>query len=300
MANDRAAPAKDNIRPRPAGAGRITGMFHPQSNQLKTTFARITDAVSAEPFTGETDAAMKSIFLCMTPRSGSSYLGSAMQVNKIAKFGEHFRAVGGMFEKVAQEAGAKTYEDYVRARIASVRMKNVFGAKVDWLQFAPLYYFGAYEHYFLDAKYIYLTRGNILAQGVSRYIATETGYFHSVNKHLENTKSAEVPLDFDKLWRHVEHLIEMQAAWERFFATEGIQPLRLTYEMVESDPAAVLKQISDFVGVELPDPVIVDTDYKKVRNERHEKMMQQAIEEAQRRRKAQALRLFEPALAAAQ
>ena len=297
MANDRAAPAKDNARPKPAA--RAMGMFNPQSNQLKTTFARITDTVPVEPFTGDVDAAMKSIFLCMTPRSGSSYLGSAMQVNKIAKFGEHFRAVGGMFEKIAQEAGAKTYEDYVRARIASVRVKDVFGAKVDWLQFAPLYYFGAYDHYWREAKYIYLTRENILAQGISRYIATETGYFHSVNKHLEDTKSFEVPLDFDKLWRHVEHLIEMQSAWERFFATEGVLPLRLTYEMVEADPAAVLKRISDYVGVALPDPVIVDTEYKKVRNERHERMMQEATEEARRRRKAQGMWLSEPALAAA-
>ena len=265
---------------------RVFGMFNAQSNQLRTAFERITSVVPVEDFKHPAPE-LKSIFLCMTPRSGSSYLGSALDMNKVARFGEHFRVVGGTLEKAVKESGAKSFEDYVLARIATFRVKDVFGAKADWLQFAPLYHFGAYERYFRNASYIYLTREDVLAQAISRYIATETGYFHSVNKHLEDTKSVEVEFDFDKLWRHAEHLIEMQSAWERFFATEGISPLRLTYEEVEADPADVLRRISDFVGVALPDPIVVDTDYKKVRNERHEKMKTRAVEEAHRRRLAQ-------------
>lgn len=265
---------------------RVFGMFSPQSNQLKTVFERVTAVVPVEDFKHPAPE-LKSILLCMTPRSGSTYLGSALEMNKVARFREHFRVAGGTLQKAVKESGAKSFEDYVLARIATLRVKDVFGAKTDWLQFAPLYYFGAYERYFRNAHYIYLTREDVLAQAISRYIATETGYFHSVNKHLENTKSVEVEFDFDKLWRHAEHLIEMQSAWERFFATEGISPLRLTYEELEADPADVLRRISDFVGVALPDPVVVDTDYKKVRNERHEKMKAFAVEEARRRRLAQ-------------
>lgn len=279
-------PGRNPRGPARAPAKRVVGMFYPESKRLQAAFERISAIVPMRPFDGERPEGVKSIFLCMTPRSGSSYLGSALEMNKIGRFGEHFRVVGGTLEKAVQESDAKSFEDYVRARMQTFTTKDIFGAKVDWLQFAPLYHFGAYENYFKDATYIYLTRSDILAQAISRYIGTQTGYFHSVNKDKESTRSDEVAFDFDDLWRHVEHLIDMQSAWEYFFATEGINPLRLTYEEIDADPTSVLRRISDFVGVALPDPIVIDTEYKKVRNERNEKMKAMAVEEARRRRLA--------------
>lgn len=261
-------------------------MFSPDSKPIKSLLDKFAAAVPVEPFVRPRDEGLRSIFLCMTPRSGSTYLGSALKLNKIGKFNEIFRIVGGGLEKITRDVRPANYEDYVSIKMSQSIIRGVFGTKVDWLQFSHLYYFGAFDYLFRDAKFIYLTREDIMAQAVSRYIASATGYYHSVNTELEATKGDEVPFDFEKLGRHLEHLIEMQGAWERFFATEGIAPLRLTYEALEVDPAAVLRQIADFVGARLPEPPILDTDYKRVRNERHERMRVLALAEARRRRLA--------------
>lgn len=265
-------------------AKQTVSMFHAESRRLQALFERIATVAPFTPCSGEPQAGLKSVILCMTPRSGSSYIGSALGMNKIGRFGEHFRVVGGSLEKAVEESGAKSYEDFVRSRIDAFKVRDFFGAKADWMQFAPIYHFGAYDRYFKDARYIYLTRTDILMQAISRYIGTQTGYFHSVNTDREGTRKDEVPFDFDELWRHVDHLIDMQAAWEHFFASEGIAPLRITYEEIDADPTDVLKRISAFIDFPLPDPIVIDTAYKKVRNERNEKMKAMAIEEVRRRR----------------
>jgi LPS sulfotransferase NodH len=129
-------------------------------------------------------------------------------------------------------------------------------------------------------------REDILAQATSRYVAAKTGYFHSVNKEREWTRSMEVPFDFDALWHHVDHIVEMQGAWARFFATEGVTPLRLTYEALEADPEAVLRAVSTFIEIPLPAPVALVSIYEKVRDGRHARIRELALDEARRRRLA--------------
>ena len=227
----------------------------------------------------------KKIFLCMTPRSGSSYLSSVLRANKLGQFNEHFRVVQGSLETAIENDKLKTFEDWVHTRIKKRSAHGHFGVKLDWLQFIPVYYLGAYDYYFRDASFIYLTRGDILMQAISRYISSTTGYFHSTNVEKEETLKEEVPFDFDAIWKHVVHLAEMQKAWELFFAAEGISPLRITYEDIDEDACAVVRRIIAYAGLEEPKKLELETDFKKVRTERNTRLRERVVEEARRRRK---------------
>ena len=42
------------------------------------------------------------------------------------------------------------------------------------------------------------------------------------------------------------------AAWERFFASVGVEPYPIRYEDLDRDPVSVTRDILDFLGLELP------------------------------------------------
>lgn len=265
---------------------RRSGMFYPETGPVRSALEKIQSILPISPFVRNKDLGVKQVFLCMTPRSGSTYLGSALAANGIGKFAEHFRIVGGSLEKAVESTGVRDYEEYVRHIVERYSRNGLFGTKLGWNQFAPLYYTAAVPHYFENARYIYLTREDILAQTISRFVSTETGYFHSTNKELESTKDNVIEFNFDKFVKHMDFIIDMQSAWEMFFARESILPLRITYEQIEHDPTEVIKKIAAFIDVKLPTDIIVDTEYKKVRNERHDDIRSRAIAEFQERRNA--------------
>jgi len=224
----------------------------------------------------------KFFVICMTPRSGSSYLGSVLAANEIANVQEHFRIQGGSIERDAEKLDDKTYEAYFRKKVEHLTSKNgLFGVKCDWPQYAPIYVSGLHAHYLRDAEFFYLTRSDILAQAISRYVATESNYFHSVNELPEGGK-IEVGFDYDKIRHHMEHLIRMQSDWERLFASEGLKVHRISYEELASDPKKILNEVSSVLGQKI-DKAVVDTDFKVVRTELNEKLREQYVKEHRRR-----------------
>ncbi|HEY1707263.1 MAG TPA: Stf0 family sulfotransferase [Rhizomicrobium sp.] len=224
------------------------------------------------------------VIVAMTPRSGSGYLSDLMKLNNLGQSAEHFRVSGGTMEKLVTNSKLKTYDAYVRKIIQSRSQGNIFAAKCDWPQFVPLYYFGSYDAYFRQARFVYLTRGDLLMQAISRYIGTATGYFHSTNKDKAHTLDQEVAMDFDAITQHLTHLVNMQSAWETFFSTEGISPLRLRYEELEADPVLTIRRIADFIGRPVTGDVITQTEHEKVRNERNEKLRDAYVNAARMRR----------------
>ncbi len=231
------------------------------------------------------------VFLAMVPRSGSNYLSSLMDRNGLSMPGEIFRLIQGTFQRELRRLNAQNYEDYVRKKIDEATRDNLFGAKLGWPQFFPLYFSGAYQHYFSEAKFIYLTRERLLDQAISLYIAHDTGYYHSTFVDKKGETERETPFDFDAIKKHLKQLVEMQGEWETFFASEGIKPLRLTYEEVASDPVAALEQIAKFLGRALPAEFEIETQFKKVATDKNAYIRTKYIEEHHQRLEASINRL---------
>jgi len=261
-----------------------TSTFGADNPRVRRLCANVLRLLRSEEFTGDQFAGRKKIVICMTPRSGSSYLSSVLSENGIGKVQEHFRVVKGALETLCEKRKLETVEQWVAERIANHSAGGVYGFKADWPQFVPIYYLGGYDYFFRDATFVYLTRNDVMGQAISRYISTETGYFHSTQTDLVHTTEEDVALDFEKLGEHLDRIIDMQGDWERFFAHEGLSPLRISYEEIDADAGSVVRKIADHADISLPVELALETEYRKVSTDRNERIREQAIAEAKARR----------------
>jgi LPS sulfotransferase NodH len=53
----------------------------------------------------------------------------------------------------------------------------------------------------------------------------------------------------------IENISMANAWWENFFAVFGIDPLRITYEQISSDPPGVTRRVAEYCGLTPCDPI---------------------------------------------
>jgi trehalose 2-sulfotransferase len=244
------------------------------------------------PPSGAPFADRRQAVICMTPRSGSSYLGSMLEASGMAPTAEHFRIRDGMIERDAARLSDPTYEAYFRHKVESLsRPGGLFAVKCDWPQYAPVYATGMHARYLAGATFFYLTRQDVLAQAISRYVGTQSGHLHSPDGKAGALRDG-VAFSYTGIRDHLDRLVRMQSDWERFFASEGITPHRLTYEALSADPAGTVRQIAQALGSDIDMPQ-VDTAYKVVRTGLNDEL--RAAFEAEHRRRIAAAHWKTPA-----
>ncbi|TAL02837.1 MAG: hypothetical protein EPO08_05905 [Rhodospirillaceae bacterium] len=190
--------------------------------------------------------------ICMTPRSGSTFLAQAM--SKSAVFGHPqeylHRLEPSALAAHAARYGAKSWESYLAALAAHTRTGNgVFGLKADPNMLLPLLIDGTFDRTLAHGKFIYVTRTDLVMQAISLTKAQYTGSWSS------QVDPIAVPqFSFGAIYGNILHLAEMMGRWESFFAYNGIAPLRITYERIDADIDAVLRDIASFLHVASPKP----------------------------------------------
>ncbi|WP_118133114.1 Stf0 family sulfotransferase [Oceanicella sp. SM1341] len=111
---------------------------------------------------------------------------------------------------------------------------------------------------FGETLFIHLTREDKLAQAVSRLKAEQTGLWHrrADGSELERLSAPRPPAyDAAAIAAHVADMTAADAAWEAWFAAQGITPLRLTYDALSRAPQAVLAQVLGALGL---DPALAE------------------------------------------
>ncbi|MER9346761.1 Stf0 family sulfotransferase [Mesorhizobium sp. M0227] len=109
---------------------------------------------------------------------------------------------------------------------------------------------------FGNVLYIHLSREDKLAQAVSLIKAEQTGLWHIAPDGTEIERVAppkEPQYDFERIKREVAELETYDAAWNIWFAEQGISPLRVGYERLSGNPAATLLGICEALRVRAPD-----------------------------------------------
>jgi LPS sulfotransferase NodH len=113
-----------------------------------------------------------------------------------------------------------------------------------------------FETVFGPALFIHLSRVDKVSQAVSRVKAVQTGLWHIAADGTERERTGParaIAYDRDEIARYVEELMAQDESWNNWFASNGIEPLRLTYEALSQDPKGTLATVLAALGL---DPAI--------------------------------------------
>jgi len=212
-----------------------------------------TFAVAASPY-----------LICSVQRSGSWLLCHALQDTGVLGVpAEYFHR--GDEEFWRGRWGATTEEAFLQAlRDQPVSANGVWGSKMMWNYFADaLTRLRAWPHLglasdaadpdvlaaaFPGVRYVWLRRDDKLRQAISLWRAGATGQYALT----DGQQPAPPPFDQAAISRLVQWVEEGEAGWRRWFAAHSIAPLEIVYEDMTRRLTTVVRDISAFLGVPLP------------------------------------------------
>jgi trehalose 2-sulfotransferase len=208
-----------------------------------------------------------SVFVCSTPRSGSSLLtdllGSSQVMGGIRI--EYFNPY--VEQQIFEEEGPfASWPDYLKHVMATSTTTNgVFGTKIHadnlvylmyqlrrtFLNHAKLDDFNLMRMVFPEvdpsSSFVYVWRQRILEQAVSFVIAETTGAWNDTT-----SVKREPVYDRSALIRAYWTLMQQHSAWQDWFARYRITPLPVQYERLVSERQKVLPEVFRYTGVACP------------------------------------------------
>jgi len=186
----------------------------------------------------------KSIFICYSNRSGSSYLADLLTLAGSCGKPQEYFTIKNM-ERIARRFAAGSLEDYLRYIAARRQSDNgVFASKIGFSELIYLHRYGYLEYYFPNPYYIMLRREDSVMQAVSWYRAAYQKTWSSA--HM---KRAEAAYDVKAISHYYQLIANDARRWTNYFSVEGIIPLHLTYEDLLVDPYACLNKISRYLEI---------------------------------------------------
>jgi len=199
--------------------------------------------------------------LCITPRSGSTYLsqllestgriGIAQEFMNLWNYEKNISDILGALTQIAPrdepvfEDGLTSLSSYVRNAVRiSQSGEGVFAMKGDLYQFMPLFTRGWVHAGMQKIRFVYVTREDVLMQAISLFRAIRSGEWSSDHVRLQ-----EVSFDRDGILDQFDYLLQMMRRWEMLFSLLGIHPLRVTYEQISKDPRGAVRRIASHIGL---------------------------------------------------
>ena len=120
---------------------------------------------------------------------------------------------------------------------------------------------------FGPVRFVHLSRKDKLAEAVSLIRAEQTGLWH---RRPDGAPLEELPptrragYDEELITRQIARLTQLDQDWFTWFAAEGIEPLKLTYEALAEDPQEILDEVLAFIGRDPTDVRPVTPGVKKL------------------------------------
>jgi LPS sulfotransferase NodH len=173
------------------------------------------------------------------------------------------------------------YMNYLKSTFSTGR--DLFGFKTNFFDFHPFIQSGVYKKIFRGTKFIFLTRENVIAQAISLYLASKKDVWHKTKTNSfigdSSKEKMDIPFDSQRILSCMNNLIHEKANWEYFFQVADIEPLYLTYERMFADFKGTIYKISDFLGTQLDEDTLIETDFVKISNEVNESFKHQILEQ---------------------
>lgn len=225
---------------------------------MRASVVRLTAHVSTLRRRIEDAGVERTFFICSTPRTGSMMLADLLADTGLAGradefFGEPFR------RQVVPGLTRRGFDDYLVGCTGKTR-QGTFGVKLHWDQLEVFLHLlrlrrglrGSSDAQVLAAvfpapSYVFLARGDTLAQAVSWWKAIGSGKWVD-----EESAAAEPEFDAGRIAGRVRRIGEHNESWRRWFAANGVEPLHVTYEGLAADPAGTARSVLEFAGVDVP------------------------------------------------
>ena len=220
--------------------------------------------------------------VCATPRSGSTLLCSVLAATGVAgrpeeyfearlesgiprRPREYFSAASGFplhrvpdvdppIPHYSDLRGVTEWTDHFDVTLRHGTTPNgVFGAKIMWMHLPDLASFAkattdtVLSTLFPDARYVWVRREDRTRQAISLWKAMQTQTWKAT------PRLPDEPLRYDR--EAIDHLIALlerdDAAWERHWERNGIEPLTLGYERhIAPDPSGAAQEVLRYIGVD--------------------------------------------------
>ena len=188
-----------------------------------------------------------SYIVCSLPRSGSSLLCDVLAGTELAGAPTEYLDRNQM-EAFEREWGVSGMDDYLQAlRARKTSPNGVFGLKAHFHQLRDVLGKRDLDAEFPGLRLVYIQRHDHVRQAVSWARAIQTGQWasdHPVRRGEPHFDAAEIRTLIDRIERE-------EAGWDEFFAQRGERPLRFDYAELAAAPGAAVRQVLEFIGVEV-------------------------------------------------
>jgi len=222
----------------------------------------------------------QSYIICTTPRSGSTLMCDLLANTEVAGHPDSFfrrQSIAWWAQHLnVSVANWRDEQLFDQPYLAAVQKRGagktqVFGLRLMWESIEDLSKgLGSlcpglpsdsdrFQSAFGTPVYVHLSREDKVAQAVSRLRAEQTGLWHVATDgtERERLKPGQAPVyDAQNLSEYVAEFEEQDAAWARWFSQQRIQPVRITYEELATDPQTTLANVLSALGL---DPAVAGT-----------------------------------------
>jgi trehalose 2-sulfotransferase len=186
--------------------------------------------------------------IACTARTGSTALCDGLD-----RFGlrahEYFNSPGFILE-ARQTYGIRTTGQFGRLLAERFSPGGRFCTKISFPYLAWLFLLNEYPGSLKNWKFVFLTRQDIVRQAVSGYIADFTGSWKQETPPARQISEGDY--NFSDIYEIMRAYCHENSCWELFFTLFGIEPLRITYEMLDTQFDTTLESVAAFLGLPLP------------------------------------------------
>ena len=242
---------------RPLDLGKLLQAFRLSANEIDEELSRLAGFLSdiEKPYDSNEGRHLIRYALATTSRVGGHFLGqilwglggaqpheflSSYHLNEV-------RARNGA--SLSKNSLQHYWEEIFASQGSSLGATSTFGIKLAFNILFSFLQHGNFPFGFRSWKWIYLYRKDVVAQGISLYVAQKVDSWNSFNGQDRIERLRIEDCDVDDALNSIQIVINERMRWELFFSLFQISPLYVAYEDVVQNALNQANVVREFLGL---------------------------------------------------
>lgn len=189
----------------------------------------------------ELPADVRFAFLCFTNRCGSAHFGDLLRSTGV--FGPVLEALNAKpVLDYSKNKSIRSFQGYFAAIVARDTRDGHYIVKTAPEHLALLTETGILDDIIERSAFLFIHRADTLGQAISRVIAEQNRRWAWDSP--TTITDGELIFSAKAIAGHISHVTGQNQSFERFFALNGIDPVRVEYERLLEDPQAEMDRIA--------------------------------------------------------